>query len=47
MRNGNEQHRAKVEFELELPLWPEDDGIGDSGSEAEAWERAFSGMQMT
>ena len=46
MRNQNEQQRAQIEFELELPLGPHDEGIEGSGTEAEAWEKAFTGMQM-
>lgn len=46
MRNQNEQGRQQAEFELELPLGPSDEGIAGSGTEAEGWEKAFTGMQM-
>ena len=43
-QHANEQQTAQIDFELEMPLGPGDDGIGTSGTEVEAWEKAFAGM---
>lgn len=43
-RHANEQQVAQLDFELEMPLGPGDDGIGGSGTEDEAFEKALAGM---
>jgi hypothetical protein len=45
-RNAKEQQVAQLDFELELPLGPGDDGIGDTGTEDDTWEKAAAGMRM-
>lgn len=45
-QNASEQQRDRLDFDLELPLGPDDDGIGTTGTEAAVWEKAFAGMQM-
>lgn len=39
-----EQEIAQFDFELEMPLSPADEGIGNTGTEDEAFEKAMAGM---
>jgi hypothetical protein len=46
MEHGDENYKARLDFDLSEPLGPWDTGVGSDFADLEDWERSLSGMAM-